>query len=82
MTEATPDWFQTPPLRRPDPEALLTVHAIRRELAELAALQAADYRAYGREQRIRAICEREWDSPAARRVAEPILKILDERKSE
>jgi hypothetical protein len=74
---AAPDWFQTPPLRRPDPDALLTVHAIRAELAELAALQAADYRAYGREQRIRAICERRWDLTEMRQI----VAILDERKA-
>jgi hypothetical protein len=73
-------WFQTPPLRRPDPDAALTVHAIRGELTSLAAAEQAALDAAGRERRIRAICEREWDSPTARRVAAPILKILDERR--
>ena len=68
-------WFQTPPLRRPDPEALLAVDAIRGRVRQLAALQAADYRAYGREQRIRKICERRWDLAEMRQIA----KILDER---
>jgi hypothetical protein len=78
MDEQT-TWFQTPPLRRPDPDAALTVHAIRGELTSLAAAEQADLAAADRERRIRAICEREWDSPTARRVAAPILKILDER---
>lgn len=71
----TEPWFHTPPLRRPDPEALLTVHAIRGRVAEFAALQAADYRAADRERRIRKICERRWDLAAMRQIA----AILDER---
>jgi hypothetical protein len=75
MAEA-PDWFQTPPLRRPDPEAALTVHAIRGELASLADLEARSYAAADRERRIRRICERRFDLAEMRQIA----AILDERK--
>lgn len=61
--------------RIPDRTAMLAVSAIREAVAELAAAQASLQRAYEREQRVRVICERYWDSPAARRI----VRILDER---
>lgn len=70
-----PPWFPTPPLRTPDPDALLAVHDIRLGVAGLSAAREAVYRAYDREQRIRRICERNWDQAAARQV----VAILDER---
>ena len=71
------DWFQTPPLRRPDPDALIAVDAIRGRVAQLAQAQRDSYARYEREQRIRRICEREWDSPVVRRVVGEILAVLD-----
>ena len=75
MSPDPADWFQTPPLRRPDPEALLTVHAIRGQLAALADLEAQTYADADRKQQIRAIAERRWDLAEMRRIVE----ILDER---
>lgn len=74
--EATDDplVFEVEP-RTPDPDALLAVHDIRHGVAELAAAREAVYRAHDREQRIRVICELNWDLAAARKI----VAILDER---
>lgn len=66
------------PQPHPDPLSALTVRALRHGVAELSAANAAVRRAHDREQRIRRICERYWDSPAARRI----VTILDERTTE
>ena len=73
----SPDWFEVEPLRRGDPDALIAVSAVRGCTERLAEAQRDSYRRYEREQRIRRICEREWDSPVVRRVVGEILAVLD-----
>jgi len=66
--------FEVEP-RIPDRAAMLAVCDIRERVAELAAARESVHRAYDREQRIRRICELNWDLAAARKIA----AILDER---
>ena len=67
------DLFTTPP-REPDPGAALSVDAIRGRVAQLAAAQADQYRRYEREQRVRKLCERNWDLAFARQVVAELDK--------
>ena len=69
--------FEAEP-RTPNPHAMVTVHAIRHDLAELAAAHETLYHAYWREQRLLDWCRRHIDYPLIRRMVNEVGLELEQ----